>query len=177
MSLKLVLICALACVAAANAAAFKGYLVTAQYQCDDFLCPDWELDVTRVDPAFRAPLTARLAMLVPKSPIASMSFPVLSAYNNASRIFYTLGCSQPTYASLWAVVLDANVNSTGILYNTQVTYPANDKVLSRVHALSNDILICVFKSGGVYSLNPKTGVVSGRVFCFIFYKCFAVFSL
>ena len=84
----------LACVAArpVSLPAFKGVLATAQYRCDDFLCPDWELDVSRVDPSFRpVHLITKLAMLIPKSPIASMSFPVYSAYHNASRSFYTVG--------------------------------------------------------------------------------------
>jgi hypothetical protein len=73
------------------APAFKGIVGSAQYRCDDFLCPDWELDVARVDPAFRVHLTTKLAELVPKSPVASMSFPVLTAYHNPTRTFYTVG--------------------------------------------------------------------------------------
>ena len=89
------LLIALAAAAAAlpvSLPSFKGYLVTGQYRCDDFLCPDWELDVARVDPAFRAVnLTLKLSMLIPKSPIASMSFPVYTAFHEASRTFYTAG--------------------------------------------------------------------------------------
>lgn len=70
---------------------FKGVLVTGQFRCDDFLCPDWELDVARVDPAFREHLITKLAELVPKSPVASMSFPVYTAFHNATRSFYTVG--------------------------------------------------------------------------------------
>ncbi len=71
--------------------AFKGVLVTAQYRCDDILCPDWELDVTRVDPAFREKLITKLAMLVPKSPIQAMNFPVYTAFHEGSRTYYTVG--------------------------------------------------------------------------------------
>jgi hypothetical protein len=68
---------------------FTGVLVTGQFRCDDALCPDWELDVTRVDPSFHVNGTAKLTTLVPKSPVASMNFPVFTAYHEASRTFIT----------------------------------------------------------------------------------------
>ena len=86
-----VLLVVLAGIALARPAPFKGVLVTAQYRCDDFLCPDWELDVARVNPAYREPIITKLAMLVPKSPVIEMSFPVFTAFHEASRTFYTVG--------------------------------------------------------------------------------------
>ena len=36
-----VLLAAAALAAAAPAPPFPGYIVTAQYKCDDLMCPDW----------------------------------------------------------------------------------------------------------------------------------------
>jgi len=137
--------------------AFKGVLGTAQYRCDDFLCPDWELDVARVDPAFRIHLTTKLAELVPKSPIAAMSFPVFSAYHDPTRTFYTLGLPEQNGGTIWSVKIDNAVNTSTILSSTRFDLPSNVGSVSRIHASSNNTLLALFDSGILFSLDPKSG--------------------
>jgi hypothetical protein len=88
----LVVLLALVALAAGRAApAFPGYILSAQYRCDDVLCPDWELDLSRVDPSFRLKnLTETLDTLVPKSPISVMNFPVFTAYHEPERLVTVL---------------------------------------------------------------------------------------
>jgi hypothetical protein len=71
--------------------AFKGYVLSTQFRCDDFDCPDWELDISRIDTEFRTKnLTLRLVTLIPEAPVATTNFPVFSAFHEASRMFYVV---------------------------------------------------------------------------------------
>lgn len=159
MFAKIIVVAAALAVCASGAAIpkFKGVLATAQYRCDDFLCPDWELDVARVDPSFDLHLITKLATLVPKSPIASMSFPIYTAYHDASRTFYTLGLPEANGGSLWAVQIDNAVNSSTLLYSTRFELPTGVGKFSRIHASANNTLFVIFDDGALFIMDGKTG--------------------
>lgn len=155
----LLLVLGMAAAAPVDLPAFKGVLVTGQFRCDDFLCPDWELDVARVDPAFREHLITKLAMLVPKSPIAAMSFSVLTAYHDASRTFYTVGLPTNDGGNLWTVTINGVVNASTIQSAVRFQYPSGMGPLVRIHASSNNTLYGIMAQGTLVSLNPTTGVI------------------
>lgn len=142
---------------AAPANAFKGIVGTAQYRCDDFLCPDWELDVARVDPAFRVHLITKLAELVPKSPVASMSFPVLTAYHDPTRTFYTVGLPEQAGGTIWAVQVNAAADNSTMLTSARFDLPSGVGSLSRVHATRNNTVLAIFDSGALFTVDPKSG--------------------
>ena len=96
LTATLVLALAAATYAAPAPPPFPGYIVATQFRCDDFLCPDWELDVTRVDLSFRPKnLTLQLASLLPKAPVQDMSFPVFASFHAASRVYNVLANQVP----------------------------------------------------------------------------------
>lgn len=159
------LLCVAAALALASAAPvqlppFKGVLVTAQYRCDDFLCPDWELDVSRVDPAFREKLITKLAMLVPKSPVAAMSFPVYTAYHDPTRTFYTVGLPEQNGGTVWAVTVDAAVNTSTIISSARFEYPEGQGPIVRVHASANNTLYAIMAQGTLAVLDPRSGTIT-----------------
>ncbi len=136
----------------------EGYIVTAAFHCDDFLCPDWELDVSRETTQYNFHETVNLTMLMPKSPEAEMDFPVATAYDNTTRQFYVAGCPDTGSLILWTTVLDANVSTAAIV--SRVTYDFDpDDFLSRIHAGANGVVWAVFEGGDVVNVDPKTGKV------------------
>jgi len=135
---------------------FPGYILTAEYQCDDFMCPDWSLVVTRVTTLWARNETAPIATLLPESPIADMDFQVLTAYNNITRVFYVAGNIQKEGARIWTVAIDAAVNDAVITNVTNIHYPGNATSIARIHASPNNVLTATFSNGDVYSVDFAT---------------------
>jgi hypothetical protein len=101
MSRLLLLVCAALGLAAARPTNdFKSVIVAAQFQCDDALCPDWELDLARVNPS-SPPIKSitKLSLLAPEAPVASMSYPVFTTYHDPSRTVFTVGANVGGFAS------------------------------------------------------------------------------
>jgi len=151
----------LACVflqGAVAAPTFKSVLLTAQYNCVDFLCPDWELDLTRVNPT-EPPVqdTIILSNLIPKSPVAAMSFPVLTAYDADPRNFYTVTLPSPTSGDIWEHNVDGAVTNATQISHSQFKFPDAFGTVSRVHITGNHTLIALFTTGLVANVNVATG--------------------
>lgn len=151
----------LACVLLQGAVAaptFKSVLLTAQYNCVDFLCPDWELDLTRVNPT-EPPVqdSIILSNLIPKSPVAAMSFPVLTAYDADPRNFYTVTLPSPTSGDIWEHNVGAAVTNATQVSHSQFKFPDAFGTVSRVHITGNHTLIAVFTTGIVANVNVATG--------------------
>lgn len=145
--------------------ALPGYLMCAQYWCDDFLCPDWELDITRLETVFR-PIQwdLRLARLYPENPIAEMNFQVLTAWDESARTFYATGNTKFGQSLLWsAAVLPDVSNITLSKQVTTVSYANNSVMLTRIHAISGFSqggVVAVFSDGSVSFINTVTGTLT-----------------
>lgn len=161
--MRVFLVLVLASLALSKAAPpFPGYILSTQFRCDDALCPDWELDITRVDTSFRTKnLTLPLVTLVPKSPIAQMSFPVFSAFHEPSRIYYVV--ASPTSAdsgTVWGARVSNDVSSAELLFSNNFQFPSSSGVLVGLQVTTNGSLLVILEQGDVLQLDAKTGKAS-----------------
>ena len=145
--------------------AFHGYIVLAQFECDDFECPDWSLTVTRLaTECFAIPCSNEEKIeieLIPKSPIAEMSFPVFTAYNPATRLFYVAGIESWGYL-LWSVKIADNFTAfTDGDGGVRFHFPTPDSVFTalEVNPVSG-VPLALYQDGSVFSLNTTNGMSS-----------------
>lgn len=138
-----------------------GYVTFAAFWCDTFLCPDWELDITRFDTEFRAKdMSQKLSVLLPSTPIADMNFQVLTSYDQTNRVYYVAGAQHPGGSILWMATIDDNVSTAKPIGTPRVfMYPSASDTLSRMHYIAgnaNGELLTVYTSGNIYVLNVTT---------------------
>ncbi len=126
---------------------------------DDFLCPDWELDIARQTTLFNVHEITNLSALIPKSPIAEMSFPVLTALDNTSRIFYVFGMPDQGAAHIWVAQLDANVSKADVAPVVVWTFSDPSMTLVRVHVGAKGVVYGVFQTGEVVIVDTTKGQV------------------
>lgn len=138
----------------------KGYVTFASIWCDSFLCPDWELDITRFDTEFRPTgMSEKLIKLLPKTPVTEMGFTVLTAFDHVSRTFYVSGAQNPGEMTLWVTTIDANVSVATLVSKSTFEYPVFKSQVVRMHFISgntNGDLVLLMDSGDVLVLNSKT---------------------
>eukprot|EP00042_Codosiga_hollandica_P015807 m.38763 g.38763 ORF g.38763 m.38763 type:complete len:363 (-) comp45365_c0_seq1:155-1243(-) len=145
---------------AAPAATFPGYIMTAEWQCDDFLCPQWSLTVTRVTTDFSFHETTVLATLVPETAESAMFFPVYTAYNNVTRNFHVVGEMENKIATIWTVNFDNSVDNGTLIATATAHFPASTAAIVRVHSSVHSSLLILWDSGVVSAANYSTGALS-----------------
>ena len=135
--------------------AFHGYIVLAQFECDDFECPDWSLTVSRLaTECFTFPCSNEEKIeieLVPKSPIADMDFPVFTAYDAATRLFYVAGVVNGI--SLWTVHIADNFTAFTLVSTTRLHLPTPGAVFTALEFNPvSGVPLALFQDGTVFSL-------------------------
>ena len=148
---------------------FHGYIVLGQSVCDDFLCKDWSLAVTRLDTECWTwdcqYEEKQLRTLIPESPVKRMEFPVFTAFHKATRNFYTTGISASSATGkLFTTIIGKDVNSTKE-GGSPVTFrfpngTANTFVSLEVTARNE--VIAIFQDGAVCTVDARTGAIKKR---------------
>lgn len=137
-----------------------GYVTMATFWCDTFLCPSWELDITRYDVSFNLQDSQKLSILIGKTPIEEMNFQVLTSYDQIGRTYYVAGAQHPGGSTLWVATVDGNVSKATPVGSARVfAYPNVADKLVRMHFISgntNGQLLTAYASGNVYVLDTVT---------------------
>lgn len=142
---------------------FDGYVVLAQFECDDLLCPDWSLEVTRLaTECYTWNCTneeLQITTLVPKSPSATLNFPIFTAFHNRSRTFYTAGIINipPASGRIWTTDIFGNVSAGNNGPTSTFYFPSERSVFVSLEVTSKNVLLIIFQDGDIESLNPTTG--------------------
>lgn len=160
---------------------FHGYIVTGEAVCDDFLCPDWSLGVTRLatecftwDCQYEE---LQLQTLIPKSPSANMILNVDTAMHTPTRTFYTVSAhGSETHGRLFASRINGAVNTStpvngqGVVFSWPVgnaSYPVNSMIASLEVTSGSNEPVLILRDGRVAVIDTMNGgniTVRGRLF-------------
>ena len=143
---------------------FHGYIVLAQFECDDILCPDWSLMVTRLATecfTWNCSHEEKIEVqLVPKSPIAYMDFPVFTAYDAKTRNYFVAGITGYPAATgrLWTVNVAENFSTFALINATHFAFPSQTAQFAALEVSSvTGLPIGLYVDGTVTVINPVNG--------------------
>lgn len=143
----------------------SGYIVLAQWDGRTYPDVQWALDVSRVATHFAFKNELKLQKLLPTSDGTAPS-PTLTAYDDASRTFFTIVSHNLTAAKLWTSVINKNVSAITPVNDVLVAYPQLGATMVGVKTVTiSDHLhvLFIFHDGTLLDVNPMTGAT--KPFC------------
>jgi hypothetical protein len=138
-------------------------VLTAQYRCEGYLCPQWAIDVTREDPLQKLNQTFEftLAEALPLAPTFQRQMGLSTAFDPATHTFTLVAMSYPGPGldSFWQMTVGEEITSvTPVLTNVIVphpdTAPGNPGALTMIKILTGPSgIVAVFDDGTVTTVD------------------------
>ena len=145
----------------------KSVLTFTRFNCAFPFCPTTSLDVCAMDEHYEIGRPHILATLIPQTTTADMNFFAYSAFDNSTRLHYTLAArtlNGDAVNQLFTVSIAMNGTSGALVATSEVVFPQSAAQADITYLFTyNGLVYISFKSGALLAVSPQTGAVTDTI--------------